>query len=610
MNEGRNSVYQILSSAQENKILIPSYQRPYVWGQDEIEELLENIKEAYEESVQDKNSNKKLFLGNIIFCLKKKENENDMIELIDGQQRLTTLTLILLSLYKKIEPINPVYSKIRSTLWKTGYEGENIIAYNDQPNIISQFAANGISFIPKFDSFNNLMTNVGNYDDDSLYCKNFTFITRKFEEFNQTWEQQTPRLFYPSSFADFLLEKIKLHVIKSDSQDEALETFRVLNDKGIPLYDSDFLKAYLMEYIISKNKNINEFSDTWNNITELANEYIQIKATDRDAKSPIDRLFYVYMEYLNAIDGTKERYTNIRKFFLQRNAVKLKSYNDEEVMPNLQSALNFFMYSMERDYEVYPSQTWSQNKEIRKIFDILRYIPISRIWDSPWIYYSKWYNSLRDQKKENEFEDNYLNFLKKYLAIMLVSYINKPNDSCVKDQKPAMNVAIVRSSNVNYKQESVGFKFINYDRENLRNLISAASKKNKDKRDSFMKPILAFLAYYGGRGQYIQEELLPKDWQIEHIYPQSRRDRIDEVERLGNKLPLTGIENKQASDNYFDEKCKIYNQSAIAMVKYIPEQYKDHDAWQNLNRVGATIQDREGEMVSQLSDILKKMFEE
>ena len=74
---------------------IPTYQRPYVWETEQVEELLDCIKNAYEKKEQ------QYFIGSIVY--KKSEKEVDGVsykefELLDGQQRITTIFLIIASI--------------------------------------------------------------------------------------------------------------------------------------------------------------------------------------------------------------------------------------------------------------------------------------------------------------------------------------------------------------------------------------------------------------------------------------------------------------------------------------------------------------------------------
>jgi len=72
----------------KNQYIIPPYQRAYSWTESQCMELIEDLKRAYEENV-----NEGYFLGNIVIA--KSKEEKNRLEVIDGQQRLTTLTLFI-----------------------------------------------------------------------------------------------------------------------------------------------------------------------------------------------------------------------------------------------------------------------------------------------------------------------------------------------------------------------------------------------------------------------------------------------------------------------------------------------------------------------------------
>jgi uncharacterized protein with ParB-like and HNH nuclease domain len=75
----------------DKDLYIPDFQRPYSWNNEQVEQLIEDLKEAYE--------NKKLYLiGNMIIYENKEKNK---LEIIDGQQRITTLALLLYILGEK-----------------------------------------------------------------------------------------------------------------------------------------------------------------------------------------------------------------------------------------------------------------------------------------------------------------------------------------------------------------------------------------------------------------------------------------------------------------------------------------------------------------------------
>ena len=71
----------------KRRIVIPEYQRPYVWGKEKTEELLND----FEDYFLNLNSIRPYYLGTILYYYNKNENH---YEVIDGQQRITTLLII------------------------------------------------------------------------------------------------------------------------------------------------------------------------------------------------------------------------------------------------------------------------------------------------------------------------------------------------------------------------------------------------------------------------------------------------------------------------------------------------------------------------------------
>ena len=70
---------------ESNRYIIPLYQRNYAWGKDQIEALIQDIYEAWK-----KDTNGRYFIGSLIVL----KRHNGDYEVIDGQQRLTTLSLL------------------------------------------------------------------------------------------------------------------------------------------------------------------------------------------------------------------------------------------------------------------------------------------------------------------------------------------------------------------------------------------------------------------------------------------------------------------------------------------------------------------------------------
>lgn len=98
------------------KYIIPIYQRPYSWTAVEIDKLISDIFSSYWGNEKDKNIiEEPMFIGTMQLSVKNKDNEQ---EIIDGQQRLTTLFLLLKALKLKY-PDCDEFAELKFDLLKT-----------------------------------------------------------------------------------------------------------------------------------------------------------------------------------------------------------------------------------------------------------------------------------------------------------------------------------------------------------------------------------------------------------------------------------------------------------------------------------------------------------
>ena len=113
------SVLELLKTGQEVPFLIPEYQRPYSWGDDEVITLFDDLWEFSIDRTQEGGA-RSYFLGSIVSY-----KENEVSQIIDGQQRLTSLFLLLRAIFKNLESeenktaeVTNFISKIKPALWK------------------------------------------------------------------------------------------------------------------------------------------------------------------------------------------------------------------------------------------------------------------------------------------------------------------------------------------------------------------------------------------------------------------------------------------------------------------------------------------------------------
>lgn len=93
----KQSVSELLKTGRAKPFIIPEYQRPYAWTAEQVETLFEDIWE-FASSVGGLDNNGSYFLGSVVSF----ENEKSEQEIIDGQQRITSLFLLLRAIYTKL----------------------------------------------------------------------------------------------------------------------------------------------------------------------------------------------------------------------------------------------------------------------------------------------------------------------------------------------------------------------------------------------------------------------------------------------------------------------------------------------------------------------------
>ena len=113
----KKTIREFFTEIQNKKIIIPDYQRPYKWNEEKCETLWNDIENFAQ---TDAKIGSDYFLGTIVSYINQDENQ----EIIDGQQRLTSFTLLLRAFYRKLEEMNEdkevVYLRERITpcIWK------------------------------------------------------------------------------------------------------------------------------------------------------------------------------------------------------------------------------------------------------------------------------------------------------------------------------------------------------------------------------------------------------------------------------------------------------------------------------------------------------------
>lgn len=208
---------------------IDEYQREYKWDSKNIEELLSDLHNKFAQSYQDGDTPQAVggyeeyFLGSIIVT-----KRNNRIYLVDGQQRTTSLTLLLIYLYRAAKEQGlDVAETMRPLIYSDNF-GEkqfNIDIPERIPVVKALFEGEDYKVEDKEESVQNIYARYKDMEDFGLVESLGTAL---------------------QSFIYWLMNKVGLIEISTDSDEHAYSIFETMNDRGKPLSPVDMLKAYLL----------------------------------------------------------------------------------------------------------------------------------------------------------------------------------------------------------------------------------------------------------------------------------------------------------------------------------------------------------------------------
>lgn len=523
LNVDQKSIYALLSDRKADYI-IPDYQRPYAWDEDSCQTLWDDI---FSFAIPDNDatkfdSNDEYFLGSIVTF----ENDKKQQEVIDGQQRLTTFMLLLRAFYDRFTKMQDQGSKdfserIASCIWKTDEMGK---PDKDHLKIDSVVATDK----DKEEFLSILRTGIVTDSQTSRYANNFRFFLKKVDEFINSFPT------FAKNLPARILNNCILMPIEAESQDTALRIFSTLNDRGLPLSDSDIFKAQFYQYYKQKSEDDrDEFIKDWKKLEETCEKIFHpITGT------PMDDLFTRYMYFIRAKrDNNKSSTTESLRRFYERD--KYSVLKQDDTFENLKDLAQFWEDITDQNRERFSEGV------LKKLF-ILNYAP-----NSMWNYFISVYylaNRTEDGKLDDE---DFKMFLDRTIAFIWGYAIMHPGVNALRTPIFAEMLNIVNLNEVTFSD----FKF---DKEQTRSAILIYDFKNGR---PITKSMLALRMMLNKEQSYPK---LSQQFDIEHIYPRKRQENEKglsnnrQIDLLGNKSLLEKRINIRASDYRFEDKIKYY----------------------------------------------------
>lgn len=500
---------------------IPRYQRPYRWVDDQVEKLWDDLYEAFQEGTEN------YFLGSIILAA---DNiKAAYYDVVDGQQRLTTLTILLCVIRDLFPNLNQSNSDLNP---KTITHSTilNSILFNGLHNRLITHPQHQMDFdtlIVKGDTLNLFKPSKENvYADEEPKYKFANTACIFIEKFRQLGVSTV------GEFVNYIFNNVFIIRIDCETTEFAIRMFQVLNDRGLDLSNADLIKSYLYERI---KDNLPADSDAYRKKNEevFIAGWQEIEHYTKGIDVSLNDLLMIYNYSLNAANPRKSLYEELQKTFKNKNSLDVvndikkfvKTYS--EVLYDTDDSLIYSFWYLR----------WSMYWKSILLTALTNYYPSYRQLA---ILLRRYY---------------YLN----WIAGRTLTKVKQTSFSIINWIKEGVDINVIESR----LEKRIIEDDINSD------VVKALSAKNVY-YTSWIKPLLLLIEYE--QTDSINKHFLSmnRDLHIEHILPVNWQQipqwakifDIDSAENylnsIGNLTLLLGKKNIEASDNAFDVKIKVY----------------------------------------------------
>ncbi|WP_313360786.1 DUF262 domain-containing HNH endonuclease family protein [Empedobacter sp.] len=534
LHVSKKTIGKLFSEMQNKKFVIPDYQRPYKWNIEKCETLWNDIENFAE---TDAKNGADYFLGTIVSYTNQERNQ----DIIDGQQRITSFMLLLRAFYRKLDDMHEdedvigLKNQLAPCIWDINPISQKVTD-KSKIHIVSEVATEEDN-----ETFHRLLeSGIASEMASDNYSKNYLFFKNKCDEYATVNPMQWKQLCIT------ILTKCIILPIECDTEETALTIFSTLNDRGLPLADSDIFKAQIYRNCDSEIKR-KEFTDLWKELTQICKE----------GNFSIDDIFRYYTHILRGRNKDKSKEVGLRKFYAENKYERLKQEELKIEIMQLAKFWRFVNKGIEPDDEI----DYKISIKAHKMLQCLNCYP-----NEYWRYVTSVFYITN--QNESDFESTFEKFLEKLVAYLFAKFIEHPSVNAIKDDIYLSCVKIVEENNLAYKS------FFNED----------SIKANIDRyASSRISRALLLLHVYLNLNQ---TELINSVFDIEHIFPKKWQntnyngwdinDATAYLDRFGNKIILEKKLNIQAGNGYFGIKKQRYALSNIAEVKQLAS-YPNND---------------------------------
>lgn len=525
---------------------IPEYQRPYVWGDDQVTELLDDVYRACQS-----NPESQYFLGSMV--LKKSDKQDgatkyEEYDLLDGQQRLTTLFLISAVVRDLTPKSNEIRIKTcRDTIFQMANPDDNIPERNriifDIRDKVRDFVDTYIKCDAGTQRIDELKQ-LSQKSDEDISIRNMANAILTIQRFFQNGNSL-------EEFFPYFRSNVLMIYVAAEELEDAFHLFTVMNNRGIKLRNSDILKAENLSKIPDVTART-KYAKAWESIEEyFAEGFDNFLSHLRTILVKQKAGYNLLKEYEENVYAPKE---------FDRNT---KTYTSKQ--PLLTKGKSTFEF-IERYYKHYLGLFEDDNYSLTNSFELFNQLVLMRFgfeadyWIAPFLRY---------------YEKNKTSELLKFLYLLDAKFSSDWIIGLSPTKRIENTNAIIKEIETAIDQKSLFTSSVfKVETQELLRVLSGGIYGRGYGRYVLLK---IDLAYHGHTTKFFPPETIS----IEHILPQTpdagslwvsdftEEDREKWTNRLGNLILLSrrkntaqsNLEYLQKKEKYFKKNVELFSNS-------------------------------------------------
>lgn len=511
------------------KYIIPKFQRDYSWDIEQWDDLWQDI----ETMIAEKGEH---YMGYLVLQMTKGKD----CLIIDGQQRFTTITMIILAAIKSIQKliergIDVAENEKRVKTLKDTYVG-NVDPVSLEYDNILVLNRNNDNYYKEY------IVKLG-----ELKLRNTSYTEKLMKKCFEWYEKQLANKFKTgreyAEFITYIVDNLHFTIIRVSDEMNAFKVFETLNARSVQLSSADLLKNYLFSLV----DNTSMYPDR---ITTLEDKWSALTKNIQAEKLP---------DFIRYYWNSKNKTVRSNDLF---KAIRDKIKTDTEVFALLNEMLGYSdIYMALRNAN---DELWQGNRNISNNIELLNIFNLKQ----PYSLLMAAYKSLDVALFERLLND-----------VIIIGFRynvisgKNPNDI----EKVYNNLAIKITQEKVYDRAML--KEIYVDDNEFLPLFNHKTIVENTRNNKVIRYILGKIERFKGGSRDVN--FLSETDTIEHILPQNLGEEWGEdnydfdalIYRLGNMCLLEKSYNRDLENKTYQQKTEVYRQSAFVTTKSIPDDY-------------------------------------